>query len=171
MVNIPAGCRHETGGRQGQQQLQPGRQHGHDRSADGIGKREGGDQLTRGGQAHIKVSRQGGQQAGDHEALGADGERAEGQPYEWGQRSSHGDVSSETARLLFGIGKGIPRSDRRRWEPRSRERSVHRRRSSRRRRWCEACAQSPAKKALMKSPLKCLRGYLATICSRRSDGN
>ncbi len=58
--------------------LQPGRQHGHDRSADGIGEGEGGDQMAGGDQADVQVSRQGGQQPGDHKALGADGEGAEG---------------------------------------------------------------------------------------------
>jgi len=58
--------------------LQPSRQHGHDRRADGIGERESGDQMTDGGQTDIQVARQSGQQPGDHEALSANCEGAKG---------------------------------------------------------------------------------------------
>jgi hypothetical protein len=34
--------------------------------------------MTGGGQAYVQVSRQGGQQPGDHESLSADGEGAKG---------------------------------------------------------------------------------------------
>ncbi len=45
------------GGRQQAAPLQLGRQHGDDRSADGIGEGEGGDQMAGRGQADVQVSR------------------------------------------------------------------------------------------------------------------
>ena len=92
--------------------LQPCRQHSQDRSADGIGEGEGSDQMARRGQTNIEVVRQGRQQSGDHEALGADRESAKGQPDEGGQRSSHGETFTAPQhlpaepRLLFGIREG-----------------------------------------------------------------
>src|ERR1700753_1888572 len=65
--------------------LQTGGNHGNDRRADGIGEGERGDQITGGRQPHIQVARQGGQQGGNHEALRADREGAEGQRKKTGQ--------------------------------------------------------------------------------------